>query len=226
MNRMIWRRRRFCSAAAMFALLLAVTGRPAAAQSAIAGDVVALRVWAYGTAPGGASRRDLFMADPVYVRDTLETVTDGALHVELADRSVLRLGSATQMVVDEFVYEDSAGSLAFLASISKGVCRFVTGKAKTKKFRVQTPTASIVARGTIFSVWVDGNGETVVWVQEGEVDVTSAVDGGSATVGATEIVRAPAAGGIELNAARPPNDPGIVDSSKINSKTTKRGSSQ
>ena len=119
-----------------------------------------------------------------------------------------------------------AGSLAFLASISKGVCRFVTGRAKTKKFRVQTPTASIVARGTIFSVWVDRNGETVVWVQEGEVDVTSAVDGGSATVGATEIVRALAAGGIELNAARPPNDPGIVDSSKINSKTTKRGSSQ
>jgi hypothetical protein len=196
------------------------------AQGAIAGDVVALRVWAYGTAPGGASRRDLFMADPVYVRDTLETVTDGALHVELADRSVLRLGSATHLVVDEFVYEDSAGSLAFLASISKGVCRFVTGRAKTKKFRVQTPTASIVARGTIFSVWVDGNGETVVWVQEGEVDVTSAIDGGSATVGATEIVRAPAAGGIEPDAARPPNDPGIVDSSKINSKTTKRGSSQ
>ncbi|MFM9845304.1 MAG: FecR domain-containing protein [Dongiaceae bacterium] len=226
MNQFFWGRRGFCGTVAVSALFYAVAGRPAAAQAAVAGDVVALRVWAYGTAPDGAARRDLFMSDPVYVRDTLETVTDGALHVELADKTVLRLGSATQMVVDQFVYEDSAGSLQFLASLSKGVCRFVTGKAKSKKFRVQTPTASIVARGTTFSVWVDRNGETVVWVQEGEVDVTSAVDGGSATVGATEIVKAPAAGGIELDAARPPNDPGIGDSSKINSKTTKRGSAQ
>jgi hypothetical protein len=226
MNDILWRRRSFCGAAAVSALLYAVTGRPVAAQTAVAGDVVALRVWAYGTAPDGAARRDLFMADPVYVRDTLQTVPDGALHVELMDESVLRLGSATQIVVDEFVYDGSTGSLQFLASISKGVCRFVTGKAKSKKFRVQTPTASIVARGTIFSVWVDGNGETVVWVQEGEVDVTSAVDGGSATVGATEIVKAPATGGIELDATRPPNDPGIGDSSKINVKTTKRGSAQ
>jgi len=226
MNHMFWPRRRFCGAAAISVLFFAVTGGPAAAQTAVAGDVVALKVWAYGTAPDGAARRDLFMFDPVFVRDRLETVVDGALHVELMDETVLRLGSATQMVVDEFVYEDSAGSLQFLASLSKGVCRFVTGKAKSKKFRVQTPTASIVARGTTFSVWVDGNGETVVWVQEGEVDVISAVDGGSATVGATEIVKAPATGGIELDATRPPGDPGIGDSSKINSKTTKRGSSQ
>ena len=226
MHQLLWGRRSFCGAAAMTALFYAARGKPAAAQTAIAGDVVALKVWAYGTAPDGAARRDLFMSAPVYVRDRLETVADGALHVELMDETVLRLGSATQMVVDEFVYEDSSGSLQFLASLSKGVCRFITGKAKSKNFRVQTPTASIVARGTTFSVWVDRNGETVVWVQEGEVDVTSAVDGGSATVGATEIVKAPAAGGIELDATRPPNDPGIGDSSKINSKTTKRGSSQ
>ncbi len=225
MNHVFWPRRSFCGAAAMSALFYAVAGRPAAAQAVVAGDVVALRVWAYGTAPE-ASRRDLFMADPVFVRDRLETVAEGALHVQLADESVLRLGAATQIVVDEFVYQDSTGSLNFLASLSKGVCRFVTGKAKSKKFRVQTPTASIVARGTIFSVWVDGSGETIVWVQEGEVDVTSAVDGVAVAVGATEIVKAPATGGIELNAPRPANDPGIGDSSKINSKTTKRGSAQ
>lgn len=223
---MLWSRRSFCGAAALSAPFLAASVEQAAAQAAVAGDVVALKMWAYGTAPDGAARRDLFMADPVYVRDKLETVADGALHVELMDNSVLRLGSATQIVVDEFVYEDAAGSMQFLASISKGVCRFVTGRAKSKKFRVQTPTASIVARGTIFSVWVDGSGETVVWVQEGEVDVTSAIDGGSATVGATEIVKAPSAGGIELDAARPPGDPGIGDTSKFQNRTTKRGSQQ
>ena len=194
---------------------------PAAAQTPVAGDVVALKIWAYGTAPDASARRDLFMSDPVYVRDKLETVTDGALHVQLLDDTVLRLGSATQLVVDDFVYEDSTGSLQFLASISKGVCRFVTGNALKKDFRVETPTASIVARGTVFSVWVDSAGETVVWVQEGNVDVTSAVDGANASVGATEIVKAPNAGGIELNAPRPEDDPGIGNTTRMNRKIRK-----
>jgi ferric-dicitrate binding protein FerR (iron transport regulator) len=225
MTHRFWHRRNFC-AAAISSLLYAATGRSVSAQSAVAGDVVALKLWAYGTAPGGAARRDLFMADPVYVLDRLETVADGALHVQLMDNTVLRLGSATQLVVDEYVYKDSTGTLQFLASVTRGVCRFVTGQAKNKTFRVQTPTASIVARGTVFSVWVDANGETIVWVQEGEVDVTSAIDGGAATVGAREIVKAPAGGGIELDAARPPNDPGIGDTSKFQNRTTKRGSQQ
>ena len=208
-------------AGAMFFLAGAGMLRRVAAKTRVAGDVVALKIWAYGTAPDASARRDLFKSDPIYVRDKLETVTDGALHVQLVDDTVLRLGSATQLVVDDFVYEDSTGSLEFLASISKGVCRFVTGNALNKDFRVETPTASIVARGTVFSVWVDSAGETVVWVQEGNVDVTSAVDGANASVGATEIVKAPNAGGIELNAERPKDDSGIGDTTRMNRKVRK-----
>jgi hypothetical protein len=214
-----WRRVGAAGIMAVLASLISIL--PAQAQTPVAGDVVALKVWAYGTAPDSSARRDLFMSDPVYVQDKLETVRDGALHVQLLDDTVLRLGSATQLVVDDFVYEDSAGSLQFLASISKGVCRFVTGNAAKKDFRVQTPTASIVARGTTFSVWVDSAGETIIWVQEGNVDVTSAVDGGTASVGATEIVRAPTGGGIELDAERPADDPGIGDTTRMNRKIRK-----
>jgi hypothetical protein len=209
--------------AAVGVAMLSIVASPmaATAESVAAGDVVALRVWAYGTAPDAPTRRDLFMRDPVYVRDKLETVEDGALHVHLLDDTVLRLGSATQLVIDEFVYRESQGSLEFLASVTKGVCRFVTGRASDKRFRIATPTASIVARGTVFSVWVDAAGETVVWVQEGEVEVVSSVDGDTAAVGAREIVRAPLAGGIELNAPRPKPDPGIGDTSGLNRKIRK-----
>jgi len=208
-------------AGAVFFLIGSSKSGSAAAKTPVAGDVVALKIWAYGTAPDESARRDLYMSDPVYVRDKLETVTDGALHVKLLDDTVLRLGSATELVVDDFVYEDTSGSLQFLASISKGVCRFVTGNAVKKDFRVETPTASIVARGTTFSVWVDSAGETIVWVQEGNVDVTSAVDGANAGVGAREIVKAPNAGGIELNAPRPKDDPGIGDTTRMNRKIRK-----
>lgn len=214
-------RRRLGAAGIVAVFAYLISALPAEAETALAGDVVALKVWAYGTAPDTSERRDLFMSDPVYVQDKLETVRDGALHVQLRDKTVLRLGSATQLVVDEFVYQDSTGSLQFLASVSKGVCRFVTGQATSKTFRVQTPTASIVARGTVFSVWVDSAGETIIWVQEGAVDVTSAVDGDTASVGAREIVKTSTAGGVELDADRPVDDPGIGDTTRMNRKIRK-----
>src|SRR5215471_21143191 len=145
---------------------------PASADSPdVAGDVIAVRMWAYGTPPAQA-RRDLFLKDDVYVRERLETVTDGALHVHLMDDTVLRLGSATSVVLDQFVYQPDADATTLLANLSKGVCRFLTGKTTKKDVKVVTPAATIAARGTVFSVWVKDDGSTTVWVQEGQVDVT------------------------------------------------------
>ncbi|MGH9204736.1 MAG: hypothetical protein ACRD2A_26205, partial [Vicinamibacterales bacterium] len=74
-----------------------------------AGDVAAVRVWAYGTPFDGSGKRDLLLSDPVYVRERLETVPDGALHVRLSDDTMLRLGSASIVVLDEFIYRPDAG---------------------------------------------------------------------------------------------------------------------
>jgi hypothetical protein len=194
-------------------LVLAAAWQPARAE--VAGDVVALRVWAYGTPPDTA-RRVLYLKDDVYARELLETVRDGALHVRLLDNSMLRLGSASSVVLDEFVYAPDANTSTLLASITKGVCRFISGTAAKHRLEVNTPAATIAARGTEFSVWIMPDGSTTVWVQRGEVEVTPRDGSAPALVNAGEIVLAPlAGGGIRLDAPRPSPDPGIADTPRV-----------
>jgi len=194
-------------------VLFAGVCQPARAE--VAGAVVAVRVWAYGTPPD-AARRDLFLKDEVYRRELLETASLGALHVRLVDDSILRLGSATSVVVDDFVYTPDADTSTLLASITKGVCRFISGKAAKHRVEVSAPAATIAARGTEFSVWIKPDGSTTVWVQSGEVEVTPRDGSAVVFVNAGEIVLAPiAGGGIRLDAPRPSPDPGIADTPRV-----------
>jgi len=197
----------------VLATLLMMAWHPAHAD--VAGAVVALRVWAYGTPPD-TPRRNLFLKDDVYARELLETAPQGALHVRLRDDSMLRLGSATSVVVDDFVYAPDASASTLLATISKGVCRFISGKATTHRLEVSTPAATIAARGTEFSVWIKPDGSTTVWVQSGQVEVTPRDGSAAALVGGGEIVLAPmSGGGIRLDAPRPSPDPGIADTTRV-----------
>jgi ferric-dicitrate binding protein FerR (iron transport regulator) len=201
--------------AALVAAALVGVAPARAAGNTIAGDVMVVKVWAFGTAPDSSATRDLHRADPVYVRDSLETVQDGALHVHLADDTELRLGSSTRIVLDEFVYQPDANAATVLANISKGVARFITGKVARKNFVVTSPAASITARGTIFSVWVQPDGTTTVWVQEGQVEVRPLNGRPSALVNAGGIVAARLEGDIDLDAPRPAPEPGISPSPNV-----------
>ena len=196
------------------AMLVSVAiAQPARADAA--GAVVALRVWAYGTPPE-AARRDLFLKDQVFARELLETAPQGALHVRMVDGSMLRLGSATTVVVDEFVYAPDGSTSTLLASIAKGVCRFISGRASKHRLEVSTPAATIAARGTEFSIWLKPDGSTTIWVQSGQVEVTPRDGSTPALVNAGEIVLAPiGGGGVQLNAPRPSPDPGIADTTRV-----------
>lgn len=201
-------------AAVATAAALCLAGAAAGAEPAVVGDVTAVRVWAYGTPPAGA-RRDLFVGTDVIYRERLETVYDGALHVQLRDGTHLRLGSASTVLLDEFVYDPAAGAGTLLATVAKGVCRFITGQAERGRFVVTTPVASIVPRGTEFSVWVEADGSTRVWVQSGTVEVTP-LQGAPALVREREIVRVrTVASPVERNAPRPAADPGMQSTAKV-----------
>lgn len=203
-----------CGGWVPLAFCLISGGPQAALADAIAGEVIARRMGAYGTPPA-ADRRPLYLQYEVYEREQLETVRNGALHVRLRDDTVLRLGSATSMILDEFVYRPEVSSLSFLATVTKGVCRFITGRTETKDFTVRTPTASIAARGTEFSVWIAEDGTTTIWVQDGQVDVTPRLGGAPARVTDGEIVATPPSGGVQLDAPRPAPDSGIGPTARI-----------
>src|SRR5262249_10190476 len=179
-----------------------------------AGEVAAVVVWAFDT-PEGGPRGGLFLGNPVFVQERLETGENGALHVELADGPQPRLGSASSVVIGNFVYAGRTSASAFLASVTAGVCRFVTGSINEAHFVVATPTASLVPRGTEFSVWVAADGTTTLWVQQGMVLATPKSGAAPAVVHGGEIVAIAAAGPIKLDAPRPAPDPGLRTTPEI-----------
>lgn len=202
------------AAAGLVAAVSLGAGAHAADQPIVVGDVTAVSIWAYGTPPQ-AERRDLFTGNDVLYHERLETVADGALHVELRDGTHLRLGSGSAVLLDEFIYDPKAGPGTFVATVAKGVCRFISGDTERGRFVINSPVATIVPRGTEFSVWVEADGSTRVWVQSGVVEVTP-LQGAPVLVRESEIVRVQTpTSAVERNAPRPAADPGLRSTTKV-----------
>lgn len=148
-----------------------VATAPVVAQQLI-GTAVLVARWAYGTPPG-QERQDLLKEDNVVSREMVETVPLGALHIRFLDNTDVRLGSASSVVLDRFVYDPGSNTGQFAASLGKGVFRFITGTMDLGDgdFQVVTPHAVIGVRGTDFIVLVTAI-LTRILVLEGEVTVS------------------------------------------------------
>ena len=170
--------RYWCALAYVLVVCSLFTG-PALAQANI-GAVRNVVVYAYGT-PEGESRGALFARTRVFARERIETVRSGGLQIEFIDGTELRLGSESDIVLDQFVFNTDTETGEMVANIGKGAFRFITGKLSGPGFKVITPTAIIGVRGTDFVVLVAEDGSTQVGVLEGEVEM-AALDGASDAV--------------------------------------------
>jgi len=186
---------------------------PATVQAAdVIGAVKAVVEYAYGKPPE-ASRQAIYRNDAVYAREVVETISQGALHLLFRDDTDLRLGSATTITLDKFVYNPETNAGELVASISRGVFRFITGKMEKQGVSLRTPTSHIGIRGTDFTVAVAEDGSTQVAVAEGAVVVTPNNGGAAATVSAGQGATVGAAGdSVQISeAATAPDDPGLED---------------
>lgn len=193
-------------AGALAVALIAGAGGAAAAEAIGRAELV--HVWATGRPPGAAEHA-LYPRDEVFAQEALRTVEGGALHVVFEDDTRLRLGSAATVTLDEFVYDADAGAGRLAGSVARGIARFITGKVGADGFVVRTAAAAIGVRGTDFSVWVEADGRTTIWVNQGAITVTP-LGGAPAGVGEGETVAVAAGGGaLKRGAIRPPADPGL-----------------
>ena len=199
------------------ALMSIALGERSAEAAGEIGDVQRVKVWAYGTAPD-TTRAPLFWADDVVLDEVVETVEDGALHIRFLDGTKLRLGSASQVTLDTFVYDPSTSAGELTADLGEGVFRFITGKLNKEGIEIRTPVAVIGVRGTDFIVSVAASGLTVVAVLAGTVTVTARGAGGaSATATAGRSVTVTEAGQVTTGAAGAIQDTGLQDNAGIGS---------
>jgi hypothetical protein len=119
----------------------------------------------------GEDKRDLHEGGRVHRSEYLETGPDAQAELKLDDQTKLALGPNAGLKLDEFVIGKSNGVTTIGVNFLKGTFRFITGSESKEAYRIETPSATIGVRGTVFDVYVDGTGDTLVLLHEGEVDI-------------------------------------------------------
>jgi hypothetical protein len=146
-----------------------------AASTTPVGDVEAVQDTAFGTPPA-ASREIKHRGDGVVYQETLETLQRSGMLVKFNDGSKLTLGANSQVTVDSFVYAPGDSGSQALISIPSGALRYVTGAMPKGRTTIDTPTATMVLRGTNVKVLTHG-GNTLLVVDEGSVGVHNKLTG-------------------------------------------------
>jgi hypothetical protein len=91
--------------------------------------------------------------------DILRTSADGRLGVILQDGTGIGLGPNTELKIDSFVYDPSAGKLGLLLRLVRGVMAYFSGgiaRLAPGSVTVETPVGVIGLRGTHLAVSLGG----------------------------------------------------------------------
>lgn len=133
-------------------LLTAVAPLSQASAQQNVGKVGAVNPASTGT-PAGASSRTLVIGADVLHMERIQTSSAGSTQVVFPDSSTLNVGRDSSIVIDEYVYNPNAGTGSMVASIGKGVMRFVGGQiSHTQGMQVKTPVATLGVRGGVVTV--------------------------------------------------------------------------
>src|SRR5262245_45725325 len=190
----LWLRIRWSCLLFLLAASIQLTGAPALAYALDA------RV---ASVQGAALRRNnqraflLARGDLLSPGDEIDTRGGGRVVIELTDGSVVVVNPNSRIVISDY---RAATSLREMFRILVGRVRVKIAHygGKPNPYRVNSPTASILVRGTEFGVAVEPSGDTTVAVYEGLVEVQSLSDsrrrvlisaGGGAVVKANEYIR-------------------------------------
>lgn len=186
--------------AAILVLALSIALAPAAAAQEV-GIMVEVVNQVTGTPSGGAPG-PMAEADPVLLDMKIATGRDAFAAMTLGTDGALQIGARAEVTIDRATVDEATGESDSLLSVLIGKIRLALSSGFRGSVEVDTPTATIGVKGTVLAVDVADPDATTVWVEEGEVDVTSKA-GGTVTVAA----------GFATTVRRgaPPTDPAPFD---------------
>jgi hypothetical protein len=116
-------------------------------------------------------KRKLRKGNKVHQNEIVETTNSATAEIRLLDETKLAVGPSARITLDKFVYDANATPGSIVVNLSKGAFRFITGSSPSAAYEIRTPTTSLGVRGTVFDVYVAGNGETAILLHEGALDV-------------------------------------------------------
>ena len=145
------------------ALLITAAGIPSAAEAPpivqkpiaqikkVTGQAAVLR---------SGERRPAKVGDVLFIKDVIETGSDGGIGITFIDNTVFSAGPSSQIALDEFQFDSNDFRGAMLADMRQGTLAVVSGdiaRSAPGAMKITTPTAILGVRGTTFAIQVYGD---------------------------------------------------------------------
>ncbi|MCK5322737.1 MAG: FecR domain-containing protein, partial [Desulfobulbaceae bacterium] len=139
------------------------------------GFVAAVRGQVYALDASAESRR-LKVRNDVFIEDTIITGKQCRIQIVFNDNTVYSLGRNSEMKIANYVWDRDKAEGAMKTEIKEGVFRVVGGaitKRSPRRFKTETPMATIGIRGSMFAGVVDKKSLSVVFQGGAGIEVTS-----------------------------------------------------
>jgi hypothetical protein len=115
-------------------------------------------------------REDLKPQERVYQDERVTTGTTAVTSMVFADQTTLDVGSNSDIVLSELIYNPNDNSGKGVLSLTTGAFRVVSGLMQEGSLTILTPTATIGLRGTELVVFVLKDGTTEINLLHGALD--------------------------------------------------------
>ena len=128
--------------------------------------------------------KEAIVKDQVFLGEAINSEKLSSLQVLLKDKTTFTVGPECELTIDKFVYNPNEINNSMVASVSKGMFRFVSGnisKSGASAVSVNTPTASMGIRGTMVEGLIGADAISIA-VAAGVLPQGTPVDANGATL--------------------------------------------
>ena len=128
-----------------------IAQKPIAQIKKVTGQAAVLR---------SGERRPAKVGDVLFIKDVIETGSDGGIGITFIDNTVFSAGPSSQIALDEFQFDSNDFRGAMLADMRQGTLAVVSGdiaRSAPGAMKITTPTAILGVRGTTFAIQVYGD---------------------------------------------------------------------
>jgi hypothetical protein len=109
----------------------------------------------------------LVVRSPVHKDERIRTSQSGLGQFIFKDGTKLAVGAGSTVVIDKFVYDDSASVKRLSIKAAKGTFRWISCNSASSAYSIVTPAGTIGVRGTAFDFYVGPNGTTAIVLLNG-----------------------------------------------------------
>ena len=95
----------------------------------------------------------------ILMGDVVQTTETGSIGIIFNDDTVVSMGPASEMVIDEYYFVPLEGKLSFVVRLIRGTIAYLSGqisKLSPQSVRLETPVATIGVRGTQVLIKLEG----------------------------------------------------------------------